>query len=73
MAMTQPIAPMACCQDAANREPVPFDRLTLKRANATGATPSVQQCRVCGRKHYTLHVRPVTFGVAGMQMGGRPV
>lgn len=63
-------APMKCCQDRSNLDVVPLDRLTIKRANERGGTPGLLVCRVCGRKHYTLAVRPMEFGVTGRSLNG---
>ena len=60
-----------CCADAANRDthPVPAEQREQAR-RTSGATPGLTVCRVCGRRHFTLTIDPMRFGVTGQSMGG---
>lgn len=61
-----------CCADPANRERQEIPREQIERARRTsGATPGLTVCRVCGRRHYTMTVDPLRFGVTGQSMGAR--
>jgi uncharacterized coiled-coil DUF342 family protein len=47
-----------CCRDAANRQ------LVEKRDSIT-----VEQCKVCGRRHHTIEADPIEVGVKGAPVG----
>ncbi len=59
-----------CCADLANREPreLPAEQREQAR-RSSGATPGLTVCRVCGRRHFTLTVDPVTLGLRGQALG----
>jgi hypothetical protein len=61
-----------CCEDLANREvqPIAPEQRELAR-RSSGATPTLQTCAVCKRRHFLLTVDPARFGVMGQSMGGR--
>ena len=59
----------ACCLDRGNRVTVPLPRAVID--SAKGGVPGKEQCRVCGRHHYTFAVDPVQFGMVGAAMGAR--
>jgi len=49
-----------CCQDMANRVPVPSDRSDL----------IIEECSKCGCRHRRLVLDPGVFGVIGQDLGG---
>ena len=61
-----------CCADPANRETQPVPAAQREQARrVSGATPGLQVCRVCGRRHFTLTIDPVPIGLTGQAMGAR--
>ena len=61
----------SCCADPANREPQLIPPEQREQARRTsGATPGLTVCRVCGRRHYSLTIDPVSIGLTGAPMGG---
>jgi hypothetical protein len=61
----------SCCADPANRETQPIADEQREQARRTsGATPGLTVCRVCGRRHYSLTIDPVSIGLTGALMGG---
>lgn len=55
-----------CCTDPANRVPqeIPVEQREQAR-RTSNATPGLTICRVCGRRHFTLQIDPIPFGVRG--------
>lgn len=54
-----------CCQNKANRVAIE------KRTMDAGKNPNdltVEQCKVCGRKHYELSVDPIELGLVGLSL-----
>jgi len=54
------IAP--CCQDPRHRRTATLDPAHV--AAAAGGVPGLQLCAVCGRRHFTFTVQPMTPVVA---------
>jgi hypothetical protein len=59
-----------CCSNPANRDTQPVSPEQREQARrVSGATPGLTVCRVCGRRHFTLTVDPVTLGLRGQALG----
>lgn len=51
-----------CCGDEANRVEVKREQMEANLMRVT------EECRICTRRHYTLLVPPIRFGVEGARL-----